>query len=52
MCMQKQLNSTNFITKDTKIIYEWIFLYKTNALLHDNFKKIIYTIIKFEQNSW
>lgn len=35
MCMQKQLNSTNFITKDSKIINEWKFLYKTNALKHD-----------------
>lgn len=49
MCMQKQLNSTNCITKDSKIIYEWTFLYKTNALQHD-FKKIM-DIIKFKQNS-
>jgi len=45
MCMQKQLNSTNFITKDSKIINKRKFLYKTNALKHD-FKKTMY-IIKF-----
>lgn len=33
MCMQKQLNSTNFITKDPKIIYEWKFLYKTKDII-------------------
>jgi len=39
MYMQKQLNSTYFITKDSKIIYKWTFLYKTNALGTIQFQK-------------